>query len=209
MKRNNRKGAGNKKRRRKSNRRWGKERKAGVVGGGWWRVGAGTGNVLESISRVLWSVSCIRHTGFINKKVWVCVCVCPETCINHAGDEQMKSMIPKTSSEINSRDHVRDVSSNWHQSSHPSWAGVQDPFLVGLPVTQMQPQALSLLLQPYHWLCLLSWKGKICNISLSQLQPASWGVLLPSLHTFSICFETFTPVFSFCFCLFLKYLLMY
>lgn len=53
----------------------------------------------------------------------------PETCINHAGDEQMKSMIPETSSEINWRDYVRDVSSNWHRQIHPSRAGVQDALL--------------------------------------------------------------------------------
>lgn len=87
----------------------------------------------------------------------------PETCINHAGDEQMKSMIPETSSGINWRDHVRDVSSNWHQHIHPSRAGVQDSFLLRLPLT---PGIHSRILFPYpthHGSLLLSWKGKIVS----------------------------------------------
>lgn len=196
IKGNNRKGEKKKRRRKIREGEEKKEKKWWMVGDG--GVGAGTGNVLESISRALRSVSCVRHTGSINKEVclWGCVCVCPETCINHASDEQMKSMIPETSSEINLRDHVRDVSSNWHQSIHPSWAGVQDPFLLGsfLTLGCTLPNSLSFS-SPITGFPMSPGRGRC----VSSPGPASAGesFLLLNFHTFSICLEPFTALFFF------------
>jgi hypothetical protein len=87
---------------------------------------------------LVWGIraSLIRKSDCVWVCVCVCVCVCVSwACINHSGDKQMKLMITETSSEISWICHVRDVSSNWNQHFRPSWAGVQEAFLLCLPLT--------------------------------------------------------------------------
>ena len=102
----------------------------------------------------------------------------------------MKSMIPETSSGINWRDHVRDVFSNWHQHIHPSWAGVQDSFLLCLPLTPGMHSRVLIPSPTHHRSLLLSWKGKNCVISLASV---SRGELLLNFHSLPVCRETFEP----------------
>lgn len=163
------------------------------MGGGRWSSGGRDRKCPRKVFPELCGVFLVEGIRASLMRKCVCACVYPETRINHAGDEQMKSMIPETSSGINWRDHVRDVSSNWHRRVHPSQAGSSHLPLC-LPLTPGCTPQFSFLSQPITGFPSSPGQGRF----VSSPQPASAREsIYSSAFTLFICaLSSSFPLFS-------------